>query len=109
MNCYATLPAGHCDVLPIPVSKVLAGQVKSAGKADRKGQARRRCQVSPCFQASTSPYVLMRILVEFVRSCRRRDDKWIVAMNKWQDLTDMEVNKGKTSAPRVYPDRPLEC
>lgn len=24
-------------------------------------------------------------------SCRRRDDKWIVAMNKWQDLTDMEV------------------
>ncbi|KAG7562912.1 hypothetical protein FFLO_01602 [Filobasidium floriforme] len=26
-------------------------------------------------------------------SCRRRDDKWIVAMNKWQDLTDMEVNK----------------
>lgn len=26
-------------------------------------------------------------------SCRRRDGKWIVAMNKWQDLTDMEVNK----------------
>ncbi|KAJ9117244.1 Histidine biosynthesis bifunctional protein hisB [Naganishia adeliensis] len=27
-------------------------------------------------------------------SCRRRNDKWIVAMNKWQDLTDMEVNQG---------------
>lgn len=27
-------------------------------------------------------------------SCRRRDDKWIVAMNKWQTLTDMEVTKG---------------
>ncbi|KAG8962916.1 Enzyme that catalyzes the fourth step in the histidine pathway [Tulasnella sp. 419] len=26
-------------------------------------------------------------------SCRNRGDKWIVAMNKWQDLTDMEVNK----------------
>ena len=28
-------------------------------------------------------------------SCRRRNNKWIVAMNKWQDLTDMEVNKGE--------------
>ncbi|KIL70061.1 hypothetical protein M378DRAFT_116849, partial [Amanita muscaria Koide BX008] len=26
-------------------------------------------------------------------SCRRRGDKWMVAMNKWQDITDMEVNK----------------
>ncbi|KAG8811598.1 Enzyme that catalyzes the fourth step in the histidine pathway [Serendipita sp. 399] len=26
-------------------------------------------------------------------SCRRREDKWIVAMNKWQDMTDMEVNQ----------------
>ncbi|KAL1747459.1 hypothetical protein HDZ31DRAFT_31898 [Schizophyllum fasciatum] len=26
-------------------------------------------------------------------SCRRRGDSWIVAMNKWQDMTDMEVNK----------------
>ncbi|KAI9284820.1 Phosphoribosylformimino-5-aminoimidazole carboxamide ribotide isomerase [Umbelopsis sp. AD052] len=26
-------------------------------------------------------------------SCRRKDDKWIVAMNKWQTMTDMEVNK----------------
>ncbi|CCA68121.1 probable 5` Pro-FAR isomerase [Serendipita indica DSM 11827] len=23
-------------------------------------------------------------------SCRRRNDKWIIAMNKWQDMTDME-------------------
>ena len=27
-------------------------------------------------------------------SCRRHNDKWIVAMNKWQTLTDMEVNEG---------------
>ncbi|KAG9317296.1 hypothetical protein JVU11DRAFT_1493 [Chiua virens] len=26
-------------------------------------------------------------------SCRRRGDKWFVAMNKWQDITDMEVCK----------------
>ncbi|KAF9247045.1 Phosphoribosylformimino-5-aminoimidazole carboxamide ribotide isomerase [Melanogaster broomeanus] len=26
-------------------------------------------------------------------SCRRRGDKWLVAMNKWQDITDMEVCK----------------
>lgn len=26
-------------------------------------------------------------------SCRRKDGKWIVAMNRWQDMTDMEVNK----------------
>jgi hypothetical protein len=29
-------------------------------------------------------------------SCRRRGDKWIVAMNRWQDLTDMEVNAGES-------------
>ncbi|KAF5321989.1 hypothetical protein D9619_000936 [Psilocybe cf. subviscida] len=26
-------------------------------------------------------------------SCRRRGDRWLVAMNKWQDITDMEVCK----------------
>ncbi|CAM0137412.1 Enzyme that catalyzes the fourth step in the histidine pathway [Umbelopsis sp. WA50703] len=26
-------------------------------------------------------------------SCKRKDNKWIVAMNKWQTMTDMEVNK----------------
>ena len=28
-------------------------------------------------------------------SCRRKGDNWFVAMNKWQTLTDMEVNEGK--------------
>lgn len=27
-------------------------------------------------------------------SCRRKESKWYIAMNKWQDLTDMEVNQG---------------
>ncbi|PBL02551.1 Phosphoribosylformimino-5-aminoimidazole carboxamide ribotide isomerase [Armillaria gallica] len=26
-------------------------------------------------------------------SCRRRDSKWLIAMNKWQDITDMEVSQ----------------
>ncbi|KAF9534329.1 Phosphoribosylformimino-5-aminoimidazole carboxamide ribotide isomerase [Crepidotus variabilis] len=26
-------------------------------------------------------------------SCRKRGDIWLVAMNKWQDITDMEVSK----------------
>lgn len=28
-------------------------------------------------------------------SCRKKDDTWFVAMNKWQTITDMEVNKGQ--------------
>ena len=28
-------------------------------------------------------------------SCRRKGDTWFVAMNKWQDLTDMELTAGK--------------
>ncbi|CAG8792654.1 19695_t:CDS:2, partial [Dentiscutata erythropus] len=32
-----------------------------------------------------------RIVVDI--SCRRRGNKWIVAMNKWQTITNMEVNK----------------
>ncbi|KZT24503.1 Phosphoribosylformimino-5-aminoimidazole carboxamide ribotide isomerase [Neolentinus lepideus HHB14362 ss-1] len=30
-----------------------------------------------------------RVVVDV--SCRRREGKWLVAMNKWQDITDMEV------------------
>ena len=28
-------------------------------------------------------------------SCRRQGESWIVAMNKWQTLTDMHVTEGK--------------
>lgn len=28
-------------------------------------------------------------------SCRRHGQTWIVAMNKWKTLTDMEVNAGR--------------
>ena len=27
-------------------------------------------------------------------SCRRKANTWFVAMNKWQIITDMEVNEG---------------
>ena len=29
-------------------------------------------------------------------SCRRQGAKWFVAMNKWQTLTDMELDKSKS-------------
>ena len=31
-------------------------------------------------------------------SCRRQGAKWFVAMNKWQTLTDMEVDKSRSMA-----------
>jgi phosphoribosylformimino-5-aminoimidazole carboxamide ribotide isomerase len=32
-------------------------------------------------------------------SCRAKDGKWFVAMNKWQTITDFEVNQGKITYP----------
>jgi len=34
-------------------------------------------------------------------SCRRQGSKWIVAMNKWQTLTDMELDESGSSQSRV--------
>ena len=34
-------------------------------------------------------------------SCRSHDGKWVVAMNKWQTLTDMELNQGEFSSKLV--------
>ncbi|KAG5455390.1 MAG: 1--5-imidazole-4-carboxamide isomerase [Olpidium bornovanus] len=31
-------------------------------------------------------------------SCRKRDGRWFVAIDKWQTITDMEVNGGMLSA-----------
>ncbi|KAL7753255.1 Enzyme that catalyzes the fourth step in the histidine pathway [Sorochytrium milnesiophthora] len=35
-------------------------------------------------------------------SCRRRGDSWIVAMNKWQTLTNMEVNQASIDLLSQY-------
>ncbi|KAI9791993.1 MAG: Enzyme that catalyzes the fourth step in the histidine pathway [Peltula sp. TS41687] len=35
-------------------------------------------------------------------SCRRNGDRWIVAMNKWQTATDMEVNQDSISMLEPY-------
>ncbi|KAH8803271.1 hypothetical protein F5884DRAFT_903842 [Xylogone sp. PMI_703] len=35
-------------------------------------------------------------------SCRRKDDTWFVAMNKWQTLTDMEINKASIKSLEPY-------
>lgn len=34
-------------------------------------------------------------------SCRRKDDKWFVATNKWQTITEFELNQGASCALRV--------
>lgn len=34
-------------------------------------------------------------------SCRRKDQSWVVAMNKWQTLTDFEINQGNVFVSRV--------
>jgi phosphoribosylformimino-5-aminoimidazole carboxamide ribotide isomerase len=37
-------------------------------------------------------------------SCRRKDEKWFVATNKWQTITDFELNQGtSTLSPRPPP------
>lgn len=38
-------------------------------------------------------------------SCRRKDGTWYVAMNKWQDLTDMEITEGTTPNRLPPPNR----
>lgn len=36
-------------------------------------------------------------------SCRRKgEDSWFVAMNKWQTITDMEINQGKRFSDSSY-------
>ena len=34
-------------------------------------------------------------------SCRKKEDTWFVAMNKWQVITDMEVNEGEQALERM--------
>jgi phosphoribosylformimino-5-aminoimidazole carboxamide ribotide isomerase len=29
-------------------------------------------------------------------SCRRKDNTWFVAMDRWQTITEMEINQGQT-------------
>ncbi|KFY81934.1 hypothetical protein V500_10952, partial [Pseudogymnoascus sp. VKM F-4518 (FW-2643)] len=35
-------------------------------------------------------------------SCRRKDGTWFVAMNKWQDLTDMEITEESIKSLEPY-------
>ncbi|KAF1351670.1 Phosphoribosylformimino-5-aminoimidazole carboxamide ribotide isomerase [Lizonia empirigonia] len=35
-------------------------------------------------------------------SCRRRDDRWFVATNKWQTMTDFELNKDSIALLEPY-------
>ncbi|GFP52286.1 1-(5-phosphoribosyl)-5-[(5-phosphoribosylamino) methylideneamino] imidazole-4-carboxamide isomerase [Trichoderma asperellum] len=41
-------------------------------------------------------------------SCRRQGDKWFVAMNKWQTLTDMEINQDNEGLQRGIDEQLVE-
>lgn len=66
----------------------------------RQGTIGGRCQVIQKSQPGimgisvTKSHTETDQCITFV-SCRRRDNKWVVAMNKWQTMTDMEVNQGE--------------
>lgn len=38
-------------------------------------------------------------------SCRRKDNTWFVAMDRWQTITEMEINQGTMTSPS---DRPFK-
>lgn len=42
-------------------------------------------------------------------SCRRKDGTWFVAMNKWQDLTDMEITESRPLPPSSPLPVPLQA
>lgn len=35
-------------------------------------------------------------------SCRRQSDKWVVAMNKWQTLSDLDLNEGEQNDMPIF-------
>lgn len=51
---------------------------------------------------TSSNNIIMGSVYIRYRSCRRVADKWVVAMNKWQDFTDMVVDKGKHAFPNQF-------
>lgn len=42
-------------------------------------------------------------------SCRRKDDTWFVAMNRWQTITEMEINQGLLLKPTPANRYHLTC
>ena len=42
-------------------------------------------------------------------SCRRKDDKWFVAINKWQTITETEITQGSRSNFSPFPLLTVQC
>ena len=81
--------AGHRHFVPLPWRQILVGTLEEVIFYCREGETSRGCE------ASISQIWLTCVLLRIRHSsCRRRGDKWLVAMNKWQDITDMEVSEG---------------
>lgn len=39
-------------------------------------------------------------------SCRRKDDTWFVAMDRWQTITEMEITQGMSSISMCFQNHP---
>lgn len=87
---------GHRNVLSLSEWPFLFGQFKNYMLSGWKGKTRRWYQVWD----TTRRYHIHRS--DLVYSCRRRENKWLVAMNKWQQITNMEVCKGDFSVTLLW-------
>lgn len=107
-RCSPNAPiTGNRHIMALSILQVLSRATSGIDSISRKRETRSRRQVSvslPVLHRHAQTAVLMNkhLLPSFGScpahgasfSCRKKDDKWIVAMNRWQDMTDMEVNKG---------------
>jgi hypothetical protein len=89
VSCLCFL--GHRDFGTLPKSEFLLGA--TSGILGNCGQRQTGCRREVRLVGALDGE---RAWIPFLPSCRKRGDKWIVAMNKWQDLTDMEVNQGES-------------
>ena len=85
---------GDRDFLPLSWRQVRPRAITAPFRERGEGPTRRGCQVRHSL-------FLQYVLVLKKSSCRKRGDRWIVAMNRWQDLTDMDVNAGLFSPSRI--------
>jgi len=80
--------SGYRHVISVSRAEVLSSKTADNIFSRGEGASCRRHQV--CLLVC----ITLRIWFQMQVSCRRRGHKWMVAMNKWQDITDTEVCQG---------------
>ena len=92
-----TTRSGHCHFVSLSWCKVLHRTAGKTLSSHGEGSPGSGCEVLIQLRRPFG------ILISCPISCRRRESGWFVAMNRWQDITEMEVNEGavKISWPMV--------